>query len=65
MAPVLPLPGVRNSRIEPTVKERGKALGLNQVAALGGSFIGLILGGILSVFDWRYVFLVLVQVFHY
>ncbi|MFG1501950.1 MAG: MFS transporter [Cuniculiplasma divulgatum] len=44
------------------VKERGKALGLNQVAALGGSFIGLILGGILSVFDWRYVFLVSVPV---
>ncbi len=42
--------------------ERGKALGLNQVAALGGSFIGLILGGILSVFDWRYVFLVSVPV---
>lgn len=42
--------------------ERGKALGINQVAALGGSFLGLILGGILSVFDWRYVFLVSVPV---
>lgn len=42
--------------------ERGKALGINQVAALGGSFIGLILGGILSVFNWRYVFLVSVPV---
>ena len=30
------------------VDERGKALGLNQVAALSGQFIGLILGGILS-----------------
>ena len=40
------------------VDERGKALGLNQIAALSGQFIGLILGGILSVFDWRAVFLV-------
>jgi EmrB/QacA subfamily drug resistance transporter len=40
------------------VDERGKALGLNQVAALSGQFIGLILGGILAVFNWRYVFLV-------
>lgn len=44
------------------VSERGKALGINQVAALGGSFIGLILGGILSVINWRYVFLVSVPV---
>lgn len=40
------------------VDERGKALGLNQVAALSGQFIGLILGGTLAVFNWRYVFLV-------
>ena len=40
------------------VDERGKALGLNQVAALSGQFIGLILGGILAVYDWRLVFLV-------
>ena len=43
-------------------KERGKALGINQVAALGGSFLGLILGGVLSIYDWRYVFLVSVPV---
>ena len=42
--------------------ERGKALGLNQVAALGGSFVGLILGGVLAVYDWRYVFLVSVPI---
>ncbi len=40
------------------VDERGKALGLNQVAALSGQFIGLILGGILAIYDWRLVFLV-------
>ncbi len=44
------------------VHERGKALGLNQVAALGGSFVGLILGGILAVYDWRLVFLVSVPI---
>ena len=38
--------------------ERGKALGLNMVAVLSGQFIGLILGGILAVVDWRLVFLV-------
>lgn len=40
------------------VDERGKALGLNQIAALSGQFIGLLLGGILAVFNWRFVFLV-------
>ncbi|MDD1702155.1 MAG: MFS transporter [Methanoregula sp.] len=38
--------------------ERGKALGLNQVAALSGQFVGLLIGGILAVFHWRYVFLI-------
>ena len=38
--------------------ELGKALGINTVAAMSGQFIGLVLGGLLAVFDWRYVFLV-------
>ena len=38
--------------------ERGLALGLNQVAAIAGSFIGLVLGGVLGPIGWRYVFLV-------
>ncbi|GGM75975.1 MFS transporter [Thermogymnomonas acidicola] len=42
--------------------ERGKALGLNQVAGLSGSFIGLLLGGILATINWRFVFLVSVPV---
>ncbi|AWR95588.1 MFS transporter [Acidianus brierleyi] len=42
--------------------ERGKALGINQIAGLAGSLVGLILGGILSVINWRYVFLVSVPV---
>ncbi len=42
--------------------ERGKALGLNMMAFLSGQFIGLILGGILAFYNWRYVFLVSVPV---
>src|ERR1700757_2265214 len=38
--------------------QRGLALGLNQVAAIAGSFIGLVLGGVLGPISWRYVFLV-------
>jgi EmrB/QacA subfamily drug resistance transporter len=38
--------------------ERGKALGLNQVAVLAGSILGLVIGGVLATYDWRYVFLV-------
>ncbi|HWG73926.1 MAG TPA: MFS transporter [Acidimicrobiales bacterium] len=38
--------------------ERGLALGINGVAAIGGSFIGLIVGGLLAPIEWRLVFLV-------
>ena len=38
--------------------QRGLALGLNQVAAIAGSFIGLVLGGLLGPVDWRLVFLI-------
>jgi EmrB/QacA subfamily drug resistance transporter len=42
--------------------QRGFAMGINQIAAILGSVIGLILGGILSYFSWRLVFLVSVPV---
>jgi len=53
--------------------ERGKALGINQVAALGGSVVGLVLGGVLAGLGnipigpvvlpaWRVVFLASVPV---
>jgi len=42
--------------------QRGLALGINSVAAIAGSFIGLLLGGLLAPFDWRLVFLVSVPV---
>ena len=38
--------------------ERGLALGINSVAAIAGSFIGLLLGGILGPIEWHLVFLV-------
>src|SRR5271157_1030875 len=38
--------------------QRGTAMGINQIAALAGQFIGLILGGILAAINWRLVFLV-------
>jgi MFS family permease len=38
--------------------QRGLALGINMVAAIGGSFIGLVLGGVLAPVAWRLVFLV-------
>jgi MFS family permease len=40
------------------VNERGKAMGINGIAAVGGSFLGLILGGVLAPIEWRLVFLV-------
>ncbi|HEX8996159.1 MAG TPA: MFS transporter [Ktedonobacterales bacterium] len=42
--------------------QRGMAMGINQMAAIIGSFIGLILGGVLAVVNWRLVFLVSVPV---
>ncbi len=43
-------------------EERGMALGINQIAGLSGQFIGLVLGGVLSVWDWRAVFWINVPV---
>jgi len=42
--------------------QRGLALGINGVAAIAGSFLGLILGGILAPLQWRLVFLVSVAI---
>jgi MFS family permease len=38
--------------------QRGTALGLNSIAAIAGSFIGLILGGVLGPVNWHFIFLV-------
>ena len=42
--------------------QRGLALGVNSIAAIAGSFIGLVLGGVLAPISWRLVFLVSVPI---
>ena len=42
--------------------QRGMALGINIVAAIAGSFIGLVLGGLLAEWNWRSVFWVNVPI---
>ncbi len=42
--------------------QRGLALGVNSIAAIAGSFIGLVLGGVLAPVAWRLVFLVSVPI---
>jgi len=42
--------------------QRGLALGINGIAAIAGSFLGLVLGGLLAPLQWRLVFLVSVPV---
>src|SRR5581483_6425394 len=42
--------------------QRGLALGVNSIAAIAGSFIGLVLGGVLAPVSWRLIFLVSVPV---
>ncbi len=44
------------------VNQRGMALGLNVVAGISGSFLGLIVGGLVSTINWRLVFLVSVPI---
>ena len=44
------------------VHQRGLGLGLNMVSAIAGSFLGLVIGGLLAPVSWRLVFLVSVPV---
>src|SRR4051812_24354870 len=43
-------------------EQRGMALGINQVSAIAGSFLGLVVGGLLSEWHWRAVFWVSVPI---
>ncbi|HEY6031180.1 MAG TPA: MFS transporter, partial [Gaiellaceae bacterium] len=42
--------------------QRGLALGVNSIAAIAGSFVGLVLGGVLAPISWRLIFLVSVPI---
>jgi MFS family permease len=44
------------------VEERGMAMGINMIAGIAGSFIGLIAGGLLADINWRLVFWINVPV---
>ncbi|MFJ1796975.1 MFS transporter [Kitasatospora griseola] len=43
-------------------RQRGMALGVNMVAAIAGSFVGLVLGGVLAEWNWRSIFWVNVPI---
>ncbi len=42
--------------------QRGTAIGINQIAAIIGSVLGLVIGGVLSAIDWHLIFLISVPV---
>ncbi|MDE1860927.1 MAG: MFS transporter [Candidatus Micrarchaeota archaeon] len=42
--------------------QRGTAMGINQIAAIVGGVLGLIIGGILASIDWHLIFLISVPV---
>jgi MFS family permease len=42
--------------------QRGTALGINAIAAIAGSFLGLLLGGVLAPINWHLIFLVSVPI---
>ncbi|HET7311957.1 MAG TPA: MFS transporter [Mycobacteriales bacterium] len=42
--------------------QRGFALGINMVAGIAGSFLGLVIGGLLAEVDWRLIFWVNVPI---
>jgi MFS family permease len=43
-------------------RQRGMALGINQISGMAGQFLGLLLGGVLAAWDWRAVFWVNVPI---
>jgi MFS family permease len=42
--------------------QRGMALGINNIVGVSGTFVGLILGGVLAPLNWRLVFLISVPI---
>ena len=42
--------------------QRGLALGINQIAGMAGSFLGIVVGGVLAAINWRWVFIINVPI---
>jgi MFS family permease len=42
--------------------QRGFALGINMMAAMAGSFLGIVVGGVLASISWRWIFLINVPI---
>ena len=42
--------------------QRGFALGINMIAGMAGSFLGIVVGGVLAAIDWRLIFVVNVPI---
>ena len=42
--------------------QRGFALGINMMAGMAGSFLGIVVGGVLAAINWRWIFLINVPI---
>jgi MFS family permease len=42
--------------------QRGFALGINMIAGMAGSFLGIVVGGVLAAISWRWIFIVNVPI---
>ena len=42
--------------------QRGFALGINMIAGMAGSFLGIVVGGVLAAVNWRWIFLINVPI---
>ena len=42
--------------------QRGLALGVNQISGMAGSFLGIVVGGVLAAINWRWVFIINVPI---
>ena len=42
--------------------QRGLALGINMIAGMAGSFLGIVVGGVLASVNWRWIFLINVPI---